>query len=299
MTRSFQRSTRADIGASTRARGPAPEPISRCRAAYSHPQASSSATAARSRKVSRFVSATAPTTWSWMSPRTGLPSVGTCTWRGGARRGVAWGCAARRGVGMRGAAWRGCLQGCAEARLELLVRMHNCVALCAPLLLLWQVKVDFVAVKVGVEGRTVGVVHADRALPLKHTRVVSHEACTRHSFVSNEPYAISQAHQAQRGRGGELNRDSGDSSSWHLRLPGNHAAHACRPPQATTLHTHAPPQSVLQQSRRTGSLDRRDVGTGGTPGLCSVGCRFVSSTSPSSTCLHGAAAWGAAHASGA
>ena len=49
----------------------------------------------------------------------------------------------------------------------LLISMDDGVALCSPLLILWQVQVDLVSVKVCIEGVAVGVVHPDGALPLQ------------------------------------------------------------------------------------------------------------------------------------
>ena len=49
----------------------------------------------------------------------------------------------------------------------LLVCMHNAVALCTAQIVLGHVQVNFIAVKVGIEGVAVGVVHADRTLALQ------------------------------------------------------------------------------------------------------------------------------------
>lgn len=49
----------------------------------------------------------------------------------------------------------------------LLVCMHDAVALCSAKVVLGQMQIDLIAVKVGVERGTVGIVHADDPLPLQ------------------------------------------------------------------------------------------------------------------------------------
>ena len=50
----------------------------------------------------------------------------------------------------------------------LLICVHYAVALCPAQVVLGQVQVDLIAIKVGVEGRAICVVHADDALTLHH-----------------------------------------------------------------------------------------------------------------------------------
>ena len=55
----------------------------------------------------------------------------------------------------------------------LLVCMHDAVALCTSQVVLGHVQVDLIAIKVGIEGVAVGVVHADGALALQAQDSVS------------------------------------------------------------------------------------------------------------------------------
>jgi hypothetical protein len=66
--------------------------------------------------------------------------------------------------------------------LELVVSMDDAIPLGAGKRGLGKVEVDFVAIKVSVEGGAVGVMHADGALALQHSRMVRHHACT-HSML--------------------------------------------------------------------------------------------------------------------
>ena len=49
---------------------------------------------------------------------------------------------------------------------ELVVGVHYAIALRTGERILGQVQVDLIAIKVGIEGAAVGIVHADSALPL-------------------------------------------------------------------------------------------------------------------------------------
>ena len=51
--------------------------------------------------------------------------------------------------------------------IELVIGMHNAVALRPRQRILGQVQVDLIPIKVRIEGAAVGVVHADGALPLR------------------------------------------------------------------------------------------------------------------------------------
>ena len=50
----------------------------------------------------------------------------------------------------------------------LLICVHYAVALCPAQVVLGQVQIDLIAIKVGVEGRAICIVHADDALTLHH-----------------------------------------------------------------------------------------------------------------------------------
>lgn len=140
----------------------------------------------RVRNVSFFSSSVPAVMWSWMRPRIGLPSapVGDGVMvRVRSRyshpmelsRQVAGGQTDRQ-AGRRAQARRSGPQVLTGRDNVLVVGMHDVVALSTAELVLGQVQVDLIAVKVGVEGRAVDVVHPDCPLPVQDPGAVRHHA---------------------------------------------------------------------------------------------------------------------------
>ena len=54
----------------------------------------------------------------------------------------------------------------------LVVSMHNLIALCPSMQVLWYMQVNLISVEVRIEGGAVGIVHADCPLPLHRPLLV-------------------------------------------------------------------------------------------------------------------------------
>jgi hypothetical protein len=153
---------------------------------------------------------------------------------------------------------------------ELFVGVHDVVSLGAPKVVLGQVQVDFVAVKVGVEGGAVCVVEADRAL----------------------------------GCGGvQVGRDKGGGGGWPLAWKGGGTGGCAKGKRARFMTGW---QRFLMDRARQAAQAPCTATSGGAavpshrmtrarcpimPGLCSVGWRLVSMKSPSSIVRYTICAW--------